>query len=538
MYAFRYTLSLGAALAGCLLTACQKEQSDTAEGTPRVEITIPGFEDASGAAPSAASPATRGMELSRDAELNDIWLLFFDRNADESRAMFRTIRMVYNPDMGASYSQTASGIHFRQNIEFSTTAADDGVDPARSYDVLVLANVAGRVFGAVDEDFDLTADWIERTALMQAAFAGKSLSEVRELLQLDHSLYYDVNGETLGAVPMSDKTIYDPDRKLVESRLRRSMAKVIFRVTETANYFARSVRVANMRRWSYVADPEGKIRPEVLERSFPQSPYVTYAGDREADATVASDLMADPAFDWNASPAQDFVFYCAEAYNDAIETADRATTCLILEARLKDEPEQSRYYRIDLASLNSETGRKWQYIGRNKYYVYTLDLISSAGYDTPGEALDNKPLKVLLPGTSDAGWDDQGTHPTHYLPDGRSLLISLHKVIPKWFFDDSGTDPYYTEQIGLYWSPDAPAVSTLKLHNLQNNPSVSVNGTDLTLLQSDKLSMTNSETLSIVLLKRNLYPVSAGKQDVTFDLTYTPEGQTTSHTFTFTISYY
>lgn len=345
---------------------------------------------------------SRAASLTATAEerrIGSLALLFFDRDPAAEEGAFVGIKQLAMSEV----STDAEGLHFHAGLDFSLTEVDDHIDPAGTYDVLVIANWQG----VLDDTFE--------------ALAGHFQSGVTKLRDAKSMLTYDYDKIRSGNFLMSAQGIYDGDKRSLSVALKRSVAKFVFNVAQDANFTLRSIRLGNSRNSTYAMDMQGDIPPFFAKEQIGR---VSLLPGKKAVET-----------------------YGFETYNDNVTDADTNTLCLLLEVMLAVDPDEVvRYYRFDLNTKGLD--KVSQHIGRNRLYNYTFQTIISGGFPSPEEALLNKAQGVLL--SEQSGWDDNHTHPGVYAPDGRGLLLSRYRI----HFPSGTTQENIPIQ--LYWSPAAP----------------------------------------------------------------------------------
>lgn len=352
--------------------------------------------------PAPDNITSRAANLEATAEerrIGSLVLLFFDRNPVAEEGTFAGIKQLAMSEV----STDAEGMHFHAGLDFSLTEVDDNIDPAGTYDVLVIANW----LGVLDDTFE--------------ALAGRFQSGVTKLRDAKGMLIYDYDKIRPGNFLMSAQGVYDGNKRSLSVVLKRSVAKFVFNVAPDANFTLRSIRLGNSRNSTYVMDMQGDIPPLFAKE---QIGAVSLLPGKSAVET-----------------------YGFETYNDNVTDADINTLCLILEVTLDVDPDEVvRFYRFNLNTKGLD--KVSQHIGRNRLYNYTFQTIISGGFPSPEEALHNKAQGVLL--SEQSGWDDNHTHPGVYAPDGRGLLLSRYRI---------QAPPGTTQEnipVQLYWTPAAP----------------------------------------------------------------------------------
>lgn len=333
--------------------------------------------------------STRQVAEEKEKTVSDLTLLFFNKDRNEEgvyRGMV-TLRGITNQD--------AENTYFNQPLDMNMTGA--GIPETGDYDVLVLAN-SQNISG-----------------LKVLELTGKLQTNTTKLRDAKDMLVYNYSDfKPAGPFLMSAQGTYTAASKVIEVNLRRVVAKVRIKASRAdADFIIETMQFGNSRTQTYVADLDGDYPP-------------TISADYVGEVSTEGNTNTEKKTNQYSKGLSGYVF---ETYSNVAEQSDKTTLCVILGVKLAtDQYAAIHYFRYNLNVRSSGTQR----IYRNAYYEYTVSGFSSAGFNTPDEAINSSRRDVLV--MSSSSWDDAEGGAFGYAPDGKMVQVDKY-AITKRFID-------------------------------------------------------------------------------------------------------
>ena len=319
-----------------------------------------------------------------ETKIASMALLFFNKNEQETGTYVGCVEVKKHADNDAENS------YFRQPIDFSTGS---GISEGHDYDVLVLANWKGNM---ADDITKLTEKLTGETT---------TLRQAKTLLTYDYT-----NFSRGGNFLMSAQGEYSAKTKTVKVWLRRTVAKIVIKAGNNANFTLKSFSLANNRQRTYAIDLNGNIPAAISPDT------VGYVRSLAADGSESVN-----------NPVNGLVSYAFENYTNDAGNNSTNTLCAIVALELNSSTDKKTYYyRLNLNVNNESDGYTSQRIYRNTYYEYTIEKVNSAGSGSVEDALNGSSNGLLV--SSNPLWDDDKTGAFVFTSDAKKVASNVYSI--------------------------------------------------------------------------------------------------------------